>query len=325
MLTEIINVRNPNILLLEFTLGNTCNYKCSYCFPGSNEGDFPWADADVLISNVDHLLKQYKLNGKTKFEFYLIGGETTLWKDLPKFCNHLKQTHNVKLRISTNASRGIEWWNKHAQLFDEIEISVHHEYAKISHIIEVADLIYKKKINLSANVLMDPNHFEKCKIIIQELRASKYKWPILAKSVQYNGETRYSSEQKEYVKSPVKRYPNLLWWWSIKHNDTEKIQAVIDHKKINVKGDWFRLNDLNKFKGWHCNLGIDHVEISPSGSVRGTCEQPIYNGKQYNIRDKDFILKFYPTFSPVICGKDRCFCGHEITISKKLIPILPIT
>jgi len=324
MLTEIINVRDPKILSLEFTLGNTCNYKCSYCFPGSNEGDAPWPDVDVLIANVDHLISQYKLTGKEKFEFYLLGGEATLWNDLPTFCNHLKQNHNVKLRISTNASRGVRWWDINAQLFDEIEISVHHEYAKISHIIEVADLIYKKKINLSANVLMDPEHFKKCKDIIDQLKTSKCKWPIIASSVQYSGETRYSPEQKEYVKSPVKRYPNLFWWWSIKHNKTEKIQAVINNKLVKVKGNWFLLNDLNKFKGWECNLGIDHVEVAPSGSVRGTCEQPIYNGNQYNIRDKDFISKFNPTFSPVICGKDRCFCGHEITISKKVIPILPI-
>jgi MoaA/NifB/PqqE/SkfB family radical SAM enzyme len=324
MLTEIINVRDPKILSLEFALGNTCNYKCSYCFPGSNEGDALWPDIDVLITNVDHLISRYKLIGKEKFEFYLLGGEATLWNDLPKFCNHLKQNHNVKLRISTNASRGARWWDVNARLFDEIEISVHHEYAKISHIIEVADLIYKKKINLSANVLMDPEHFKKCKDIIDELKTSKHKWPIIASSVQYSGETRYSPEQKEYVKSTVKRYPNLFWWWSIKHNSTEKIQAVINNKLVKVKGNWFLLNDLNKFKGWECNLGIDHIEVSPSGSVRGTCEQPIYNGTQFNIRDKEFISKFNPTFPPVICGKDRCFCGHEITISKKIIPILPI-
>ena len=52
MLTQVIEGRNPDVLTIELMLGNLCNYKCSYCFPGSNEGDHPWANTDTLIKNI---------------------------------------------------------------------------------------------------------------------------------------------------------------------------------------------------------------------------------------------------------------------------------
>ena len=64
MLTRVINSRKSNVLSIEFMLGNLCNYKCSYCFPGSNEGDHPWPDYELLIKNLKHLLDTYKNKGK---------------------------------------------------------------------------------------------------------------------------------------------------------------------------------------------------------------------------------------------------------------------
>ena len=188
MITKILNNDDPNLLRIEYMPGNLCNYKCHYCFPGSNEGDVKWPDVDLVLKNLDHLMNTYKSQGKTKFEFFIIGGETTLWKDLPKFCKHLKTNHDTVIRISTNASRKINWWQENADFFDVVEISVHHEYCNVSHIIEVADFLYKNKTNVVANVLMDPFHFDKCKDILNQLKKSKKRWPIIAKAVQINGE-----------------------------------------------------------------------------------------------------------------------------------------
>ena len=102
MLTQVINGRDLNVLTIEFMLGNTCNYKCSYCFPGSNEGDHPWPDIELLLKNLKHLLDTYVKQGKTVFEFYLVGGEPTIWKDLPILCQFLKNNYNSIIRLSTN-------------------------------------------------------------------------------------------------------------------------------------------------------------------------------------------------------------------------------
>ena len=55
MITRILNNDDPNLLRIEYMPGNLCNYKCHYCFPGSNEGDVKWPDVDLVLKNLDHL------------------------------------------------------------------------------------------------------------------------------------------------------------------------------------------------------------------------------------------------------------------------------
>jgi organic radical activating enzyme len=317
MLTEIINSQPKDLLHIEYDLGNLCNHRCSYCFPGSNEGTVPWPDVDLVIKNLDHLLAHYKNAGKTKFDIYLIGGEPTLWKELPKLCQYLKNNYDINIRLSTNGSRKLDWWKDNVKFFDEIEISVHHEFANVEHLSNVLDLIYDNKINNVANVLMDPDHFEKCQDIIHQLKSSKRRWTIIAKTVHFNGVTRYSESQKKFLLTPLKRMPNLFWWFSLKNRNQTKVWTVNDSKKKQVNENWFALNDLNRFQGWSCNLGVDLIKIHRDGYINGNCRQKIYGIDHfYNLYDKNFINEFSPKIIPIVCEKSICECTHEITIKK---------
>jgi organic radical activating enzyme len=301
-------------------LGNLCNYKCNYCFPGSNEGTVNWPDIEIVKTNIGHLLDFYKKNGKDIFQFYLIGGEPTLWKDLPILTEYLKSEYNAIINISTNGSRKLNWWDNNAKWFDDIEISVHHEFVNIEHIKDVADIIYSKNINTVANVLMDPNHFEKCKLIIDSLLSSKHPWPIIAKSVHYNGESRYTEEQKLFFSKTVKRMPDMDWYNRVNKNPVWKKQVWVDYQDIKqeiINNNWFTLNKLNHFQGWSCNLGIDHIEIFQDGTISGNCKQKIWGlDYYYNLYDPNFCKTFNPTFQPVVCQQSICQCTSEIIINK---------
>jgi organic radical activating enzyme len=317
MLTEVINSRPDELLHIEYDLGNLCNHRCSYCFPGSNEGTVPWPDVNKVIRHLDHLLDHYKAAGKTKFDIYLVGGEPTLWKELPVLCEHLKTNYDITIRLSTNGSRKIDWWQSNIQFFDQIEISVHHEFADVAHLSSVLDLIYEHKVNTVANVLMDPDHFEKCQAIVNQLRSSKRRWAIVAKTVHFNGATRYTEDQKAYLVDPLKRIPNLFWWFRLNYRTQEKVWIIQDHKKKQVNENWFSLNDLNRFQGWTCSLGVDLIKIHREGHITGNCRQKIYGVDQYyNLYDENFINEFSPRIIPIVCDKAVCECTHEITIKK---------
>lgn len=321
MLTQVIEGRDRNILTIELMLGNLCNYKCSYCFPGSNEGTHPWPNTDLLIKNMFHLFETYKSAGKNVFELYIVGGEPTLWKDLPKFCESLKNNYDVIIRISTNGYRKSHWWKENSKLFDAVEISVHHEFANAEHIKDVCDTLYKEKTNVVANVLMDPSHFDKCVSILNELKTSKKSWPLVAKWVHFDGVSKYTKEQAAFLKDPLKRWPNLFWWFTLKYNTQYKTWVVENDKKIKVADNYLTLEGKNKFKGWECNLGLDHLHISMGGIISGNCGQLLYNKDfYYNLYDTNFAEVFDPTIGPVICTKDICSCGFETNISK-IIPI----
>jgi molybdenum cofactor biosynthesis enzyme MoaA len=319
-INRIANNYPSDFVRIEYMLGNLCNYKCNYCFPGSNEGTVKWPDVQLVMTNVSHLLNFFKKNGKTKFQFYLIGGEPTLWKDLPILTSFLKEQFDATINISTNGSRKLDWWIENSKHFDDIEISVHHEFADVTHIKNIADEIYEQNINVVANVLMDPVYFNKCKTIIEELQSSKNPWPIIAKTVHYNGESKYQEPQKLYMTHPVKRMPDMDWYKKVNKNPVwkKKVWTTVEKNQIEVpSNNWFTLNKLNYFKGWNCNLGIDHIEIFQDGSISGNCRQKIWGLNFYqNLYDENFIGNFKAEFSPVTCEQSICQCTSEIIINK---------
>jgi organic radical activating enzyme len=322
MIKEIKNTYPSNLLRIEYMLGNTCNYKCSYCFPGSNEGNYRWPDVEIAKQNLNHLLNHYKNNGKDLFQFYLIGGEPTIWKELPELLDYLKSQHNVIVNISTNASRTLAWWKKNYQHYDMVEISVHHQFADVEHINQIADFLYENNICLVANVLMDPDHFDKCKSIVDRLLTSKTPFPIIAKSVHFNGITRYSELQKEYFKTTNKRMPDLSWFNKTSKEPVKRKNIFVttkDNQVMDIDSDsWFKVNNVNNFEGWTCNLGVDHIEIYQDGTISGNCRQKIWNLNTYhNLYSNDFLVNFKPEIKPIICSKNICACSSEIIINKK--------
>ena len=64
MIIKVENNQPENVLRIEYMLGNTCNQKCNYCFPGSNEGDLPWPELETVKKNLKKVLDHYKNNGK---------------------------------------------------------------------------------------------------------------------------------------------------------------------------------------------------------------------------------------------------------------------
>lgn len=319
MIYKIENDLPKNLLRMELMLGNLCNYKCHYCFPGSNTGDMPWPEYSILKTNIKHLLDYYKSKGKDQFHFYLVGGETTLWKDLGKFCRFLKENYNVIIEVSTNATRKIDWWERNGSYFDQVGISVHHEQVKIPHIIEVADLLYEKNVCMCADVLIDPYNFDKCVSNIEQLMQSKHQWPIVAKTVHFNGQHCYTEQQLDYFKSQIKRYPDMDWFRSVsKRFPTNTTVYFKDSETKTVKEDSFLIkNNLNKFKDWTCNLGMDVIKIFSDGRITGNCQQKLFGLDFYhNLYDVEFPKKFNPDFVPVKCSIDICPCPRE-TIAYK--------
>jgi len=319
MLTRVENNQPDNVLRIEYMLGNICNQKCSYCFPGSNEGDQPWPDIDLVKQNISHLLDYYKTHGKNCFNIFFVGGEPTLWKDFIDLCKFLKSKYDCILEISTNGTRSSAWWNQASQYLDHVNISVHHEYGKINKISKLADYLYEQGVFVNVDVLIDPNYFEKCVEQVDQLKQGKYKWPIVAKVVHYNGAVRYDELQLKYFDESIKQYPSVEWFLTTsKKPRTEITITKNDNTSIVTNSDsWITRNNLNKFKGWNCNLGIDHIKIFYNGNITGNCQQKLYNlNFYYNLYDLDFVNKFNPNFCSVICSKNICGCTGEIGIKK---------
>lgn len=330
MSSEIVKIdsnTDDSLLRLELFFSNQCNYKCWYCFPGSNEGTHLWPDLNLITKNLSALLDYYTTNlDKKLFLIHIIGGEPTLWKELGEFIKYFKEHYNCIISTSSNGSRTLRWWNEFGHYFDHVSLSVHHERADTNHIIDVADILYNKNVWVNANVLIDPNNWSKCLKIIDDLKNSKKRWPISALAVDHNSLT-YTDEQKRFFKYSLKRIP-----WPSYYIKCKRFPHILpslyflDGFEKKVPHNWLKMNDLNKFNGWSCNIGIDTVYIDKLGLIRGSCGSTLYNEKSfYNIFEKDFKEKFNPILAPTVCKIDLCQGMPETNISKhKIIPITSV-
>ena len=316
MIIKVENNQPEYVLRIEYMLGNTCNQKCNYCFPGSNEGDLPWPELETVKKNLKKVLDHYKNNGKEIFNIFFVGGEPTLWDNFLPLIEWLKENYNCILEISTNATRGIIWWTKAGRVLDHVNISVHHEYAKQGKIAKLADFLYQAGVFVNVDVLMDPAAFEKCVSLIDYFQTSVYAWPIIAKVVHFDGIHKYKIEQLKFFDDPIKRYPDTEWFKHTSRKPQTEITIIqADNTKVVTNSDsWITRNNLNYFRGWRCNLGVDHLKIT-NGLLTGNCQQKLFD-KPYNINDPNF--SFSPEIKPVTCTKEICGCTGEIGIKKCL-------
>lgn len=321
-LIQIENNHDPRVLRIEWAMGNLCNQSCYYCFPGSHEGDIPWpSDIELLKKNFGKLFDHYKKFGKDIFQLYLIGGEPTLWKELPKLTEYFKENYDVIINISTNAYRKLDWWERNGKFFDHVEISVHNEFAKVEHLMAVADQLYEAETMVVANVLMDPKNFDYCQSIVEKMKTSKHDWPIILKTVHFDGVPTYTDEQRKFFDVMKPRMPdkeNIRKFFKGKLEENKYWAIFDDGEKFSTPGDrWFALEKLNHFYGWQCNLGVDMIKINFNGEISGSCLEYLYGlDYHYNLLQPNFAEKFEPEIKSLRCTKIICSCTAEIVIQK---------
>jgi molybdenum cofactor biosynthesis enzyme MoaA len=329
--SEIVKInsnKSQDTLRIELFLSNICNYKCWYCFPGSNEGTHRWPKLNTIVDNLSHLLDYYKVNlGKKKFHLHVIGGEPTLWSEFEDFVNHFKKNYNCTITMSSNGSRTLRWWEEHGQNFDEVMLSCHHESVDVTHISSVAEILYKKKVWTTAMVLMDPREWDRCVNIVEELKKNNSGWPITAVEI-YHATVTYTDDQKKYISKSLKKFPNIFYYLKSKKNEYKNTTVYYnDGKSKKVDVNWLSLNDMNKFYGWSCNIGIDTLYINNDGAVTAACGEFLYNLKyKFNIFESNFKEKFKPILIPTTCYQKSCHCQPEINCrkEKEVIPLVPL-
>jgi MoaA/NifB/PqqE/SkfB family radical SAM enzyme len=324
---EIVEVKQnwpDDLVKIDITLGNFCNYKCWYCWPSSHAGTHKWPEFDLITKNLCHLLDHYLANtSKKRFDFHLMGGEITHWPKFFEFIKFFKTRYDCIFTLTTNASKSLEFWEEAVTYLDYVIISVHHQFCDPEHIKNVADLIYKNKVIVNAMVLMDPFVWDKCMNIIETLKTSKYSWSI--KYLEIIHETvNYTDEQKQVLSKLRARKTNIFWF--LIHNKSFRSAVKVkdtDNKWHKVKDSYIVLERLNNFMGWECTVGVNWIAIKHDGTVSGICGNGLFeNNERYNIFSDDFTEKFNPIIKNTICNIEQCWCLYEANMPKrKVIPI----
>ena len=326
---EIIEVKQnwpKGYFRIDFAIGNICNYKCWYCFPGSNNATYKWPDYKLTVKNLSHLLDYYiKNTDKKKFEICLLGGEVTHWKNFILFIQYFKERYNCIFSLTTNGSKKLDWWKQAAPYLDQVTLSHHQEWANKEHLREVADLLYESDVLLDMTVLMDPKLWDNCIESIEFYKKSRRRWSIRMHEVLQNflqDPIPYTEDQLKTISKLRARSSNPFYYLRVNKLFRTKVTVVDKDKRKHRLGDSQILHDrLNKFYNWECTLGVEWVSIKPNGNIEGSCSNFLYNDStiSYNIYDTNFIEKFHPSIVSTICNQDCCWCGFETNMPKKKI------
>lgn len=313
-----------NVLVIDWQLGNVCNYKCSYCFSESNSGNKRVPELDSYLNNLNYFLDKIDENN-LKASYIISGGEPTVYANLEDIIYYIKERKNyISSLLVTNGSRTLNWWQKNLMLFDNIAISFHIETANKEHILELCKLLNENpNINITLTLMMHPYKFNECMIAHDYFLTNdiqKYA-NLCVKSLDEDTNNirkamSYTEEQNNFIKTNfIHKSYNKKKSFNNKPYDTYAID--VSNNRINFQTKQLAYYDPD-FTGWDCMIGTEHITINYSGDIVANCKQNIFNKKHNlyygNLKEENFNF----LMKPVKCSVGKCRCLGLYDISKKI-------
>jgi organic radical activating enzyme len=307
---DYTSAASARVLLVDWELGNTCNYHCSYCPEILHDGSVPWLPADRVLDGAAAIARQAVTRGQ-RVHVQLSGGEPTLF---PAFRELLAVWHDVNSTVGliSNGARSAAWWTSVAAWLHTVTLSFHVASASVRHIANVATIL-SERLHTSVNVPMLPVQFTECLQAARALRAQCPRAIVMVKPLRVG----FGAALYPYTSGQLD---------AMRRFDAEGSPPAV--RELGIRGDMrvigrdgssrvasaadFLLADSNHWKGWTCYAGIDLLAIDAAGNVyRGRCGQ---GGRLGTIGDAGFTLPI----DPVTCAADSCHCHSDIATRRSL-------
>lgn len=322
-LREIDSIKSvKDIAIVDWSMGTTCNYECSYCPEPLHDGKQPWPTEDkwwrILDTMYDHFQRP--------IQYILSGGEPTVMPNFDKFLQAIKK-HNPQNLVSiiTNGSRTIRWWEKYGELIDTVNLSVHLEQCNPAHLLDVCHTYYKPGWNeLNVLVAITPEQWDKG-IEAAELLASAsngYSVSLKRMRIEFGSQTYPYDDYQEYILQKYALFntydPN--WMYPLRKPKRIALEHRIHYKDgtdefLNANNNINQNN--NVFTGMKCYIGIDKIFINQFREITAGswCPQANWAHPDKIGRLEDLDNLKWPT-QPYICEQPRCMNATDMRTRK---------
>ena len=284
---------------IEWNLGKRCNYDCSYCPSSIHDNTSSHTDIETLKGTVDKLTA---LGKPVRLSF--TGGEPCVHPKFPeliKYCNHKGISW---ISVTTNGTLPYEFY---ASLnVDQYVFSLHLEYDWQRVYDTMSKLADRTNFRLVAQIMCHHDHMNSAITIFARCLTDHI--PATLRRIRWTQGDHDLFDDMRY-------HPDHLNWIK-KQEATVQPNTIIFYKdKVEEQkhaNDIIKLN-LNQYKGWTCNAGIESLMINWDGDVhRATCRVGNSLG---NIYKGNFVA---PS-EPVTCDRNFCTCAADIPLTKSLI------
>jgi len=306
---EHANLDLARIVNVNWCMGNTCNFACSYCPTSLHDGSCGWYDYEAVLRFCDKIITHYAGN-TVYFEF--TGGEVTLWKHFPDLCKWLK-ARGHKVGFISNSSRTMRWWEDICPHVDHVCLSFHPEQGDKAHFLEVARLT-SQHFRTHVNFMMLPDRFDELYQFAEQLaeisNISMALQPLLVdfgeRVYPYTEDQHHRIDQQyELISKRIKH--------DRKFETYRGAMAMVtpEGKRTVIAPQKFISMQRNDWQGWQCYAGLENIIVDMDGKIfRGWCR---VGGSIGHVLDADLAL---PT-QTVTCDKARCHCNFDIMCTKE--------
>ena len=345
-IAEVLNTR----IVIEWQMGNWCNFKCPYCFDTANLGTHKAPEVTPLVQkNVTHLVQEIrKQNPKQHIQWTLSGGEPTAQKKFEYLLKTLNDIDdNSHVMLVTNGTRPIAWWKNNIHEVEHVILS-HHIESKIEHNIELLKLFAEHKTNVAISVmagaqnfdqavkdykilakLTTPKEFTHIKLMINRFRLTsrnneyidltKEQGEVLDNlQAQYKADKQIDDTSRTFFRSNRIRIKEQLY----RKYQTPHIKYKKDNNEIVETLGWYR-GKRKRYEGnwigYKCYAESHAMHITYDGSM-GKIPCKVVFFKDVNIFDEDFVNKYKYNSAPYICDKTYvdCNCVGQLEAKKVL-------
>lgn len=303
-----------DIVCVNWCLGNTCNFSCSYCPEFLHSGSHPWIEADTVLGFVNKLIDHY-VDGMNKTLYVeFTGGEVTLYKDFLRLAQCLKD-RGQWVGIISNGSRTPRFWEKAKHLIDHVCISYHPEEGNVQHLVDTINQI-TDHVDVHVNIMMKPDRDDFNKSIAAAYRIVEETGGITLSLqtllVDFSDTPyEYTDNQKSEIHRVGKELSKRITRTPNGHRTYRGVmELVYDDHTTTVDPGSLITNNENSWIGWECNAGVEQLVVDTEGKIwRGWCME---GGLIGNVSDE--VIPF--PVSSVQCGKAMCHCNFDIMCTK---------
>lgn len=316
---KVINIQAlSDMVTVDWVLGTTCTYSCSYCPSVLHTGTHAWLSYDHFCRVVDHLRNHYQ----RPIQFLLSGGETTVDKTIGQKLEYLKQNDD-RVVITSNGSRTANWWDRILDNVDEVILSCHPEFVDIDRFVQLARHC-NTVTNVSINMAMLPEIWDKCFEYACILAKKSNGYSIVTKPLRVN----FGHELYPYTKEQLDlltKYPQFNdldpnWpkpktikrpnKYTVEYSDgtSETLDAV----KMVAEG-------MNRFRNYRCAIGMEKIAIRYDGLVTAGswCKA---NRTKHSIGNINDLENLQLPEHYVLCPHDVCVNVNDVKVSKWQTP-----
>ena len=299
---------------VEWKLGNTCNFNCSFCGIDNKSGSEYWLDLDNYIS----VCKKLMDTTSEKIFFQFTGGEPSLYPKLIDLLTFIKkQGHHTSM--FSNGSRTLRWWSELAELnlLDILNLTIHVEQGiDVDHIINIIKLFEQKPVFVFGQSTAPVSHFDQAysahKKILEHTCVVANLKPITTGYRHDLYIDKYSPEQLEILKNNI--IVKSVNYDKVKPTGVKHFASIMlltyDNGVIKKYPSYKLIAEgLNSFTGWNCSIGMNSLNIVYDKIYRGICRQ---GGVLKHITESDISF----ATDEIICKLERCSCASDLEEKK---------